>query len=1234
MFNVLQWNYCRLRANQEELKVLVRNSRANIICLQETLLGDREFNFGLDYSVYRSLGQPVGQASGGTAVIVHRSLQHSVVDLDTDLQATAVTFTSNSRVTVCSLYLEPHLEQRRPPLSLADLQHLVNQLPAPFIILGDFNAKNPMWESTCRDRWGQIVEDLVDANSISLLNDGSFTRFDIHHGTHSAIDVTLCSSSIYLDYTWSRDMDLHGSDHYPIFIKHVQSTPSESFPKWKLEEADWVKFRELLETLDLDLGLGSHIEAYDHLVDSLLDAADICIPKTKGKPKRPTVPWWTKECGTLRKVTRSCYRRYLGRRSENNKVALQRARAKQRRFYKQVRRESWIKYVNGINSRTPIKTVWTKVKKLSGKFIPSPPPSIKLPDGVSTDPVVVADTLGEHFSKVSSRNNYPVEFSSVSEPDLNFDSDNSEDYNAPFSLKELRSALSLTRATAPGEDTIHYTMLKHLPDKVLRMFLYVFNRVWETSVLPESWKVSTIVPILKPGKEAGVAASYRPIALTSCLCKLFEKMVNTRFVWLLETKGLISDNQFGFRKNRSTLDPLMVLSRDIEKSFALGKQVIGVFFDLEKAYDTTWRYGILRQLGQWGIRGFLPKFLNSFLSDRFLKVRVGATYSKPFVQEEGVPQGSVLSVTLFIVAVNSLISSMPADVRGSLFVDDFSVYCSGHTASAVCSRVQHAIDAAAKWADNHGFRFSTSKTKAIRFTRRRKQEQVPTLTLKGSIISYEERVKFLGVIFDSKLTFGPHIDDLVSKTKKSLNILKVVSSFNWGADRTSLLRLYSALCRSKMDYACQIYSAACRTHLKKLDVVHNQGLRLCTGAYITSPIESLLVDSGEMPLELRREELSLRYISRIRSSPSNPNYVYFSDYTPAHARVDYRQTHPKPLEVRMKDACNDLEIPDINISEVRFSETPPWSHPSPSSCEEVGSKKTHLPEDLRAKFLSHVSERHSGSVHLYTDGSKSTEGVGLAVVDPACITTCKLDPSCSVFTAELSAVEIALRIINKYDANDFTIFTDSQSVISAVKQYSPFHPLVRSIQDWLRSLHSRRKNVSLCWVPAHVGIQQNETADQVAKRTASSDQATRLTVPHVDLKATFRSYVLWKWQGMWASLVTNTKLKSIRQTIAHWASSFPPDVGLSKVLTRLRIGHTRLTQGYLRQSGPDREVPRCPHCSATLTVHHFMVDCPHHEQARLNHGYQGCTLAQIIGEDCDFIKLMSFLKAINVFYEI
>ena len=125
---------------------------------------------------------------------------------------------------------------------------------------------------------------------------------------------------------------------------------------------------------------------------------------------------------------------------------------------------------------------------------------------------------------------------------------------------------------------------------------------------------------------------------------------------------------------------------------------------------------------------------------------------------------------------------------------------------------------------------------------------------------------------DEKLTWSNHIENLKLKVKKSLNILKVVSGFDWGADKTTLLKLYNSICKSKLDYGCEVYSSACKSKLRELDVVHNMGLRICTGAFKTSPIESLYVDSNEFPLDLRREELGLRYITRLKSSPKNPTF--------------------------------------------------------------------------------------------------------------------------------------------------------------------------------------------------------------------------------------------------------------------------------------------------------------------------------------------------------------------------
>ena len=136
----------------------------------------------------------------------------------------------------------------------------------------------------------------------------------------------------------------------------------------------------------------------------------------------------------------------------------------------------------------------------------------------------------------------------------------------------------------------------------------------------------------------------------------------------------------------------MRLSNQIQQGFANQKQTIGVFFDLEKAYDTTWRQGIIRELCGLGIKGNLLKFLKNFLTDRFIKVKVGNKISSPFKQEEGVPQGSILSVTLFSIAINKILSNIGPPVHCSLLVDNLAIYCTSYDAVSACRHLQTAID--------------------------------------------------------------------------------------------------------------------------------------------------------------------------------------------------------------------------------------------------------------------------------------------------------------------------------------------------------------------------------------------------------------------------------------------------------------------------------------------------------------------------------------------------------------
>ena len=416
-----------------------------------------------------------------------------------------------------------------------------------------------------------------------------------------------------------------------------------------------------------------------------------------------------------------------------------------------------------------------------------------------------------------------------------------------------------------------------------------------------------------------------------------EKMVNSRLVWFLESTGSFSRRQFGFRQNLCTIDPLTFLKRFIQTGFIENKQAFAVFFDLQKAYDNCWRGGIIRQLVQWSISGRMLTFLKAFLTDRLLKVRVGTSHSRPFTQEEGVPQGSVLSVTLFAAAINGIVSSLPVGIQGSLFVDDFVIYCKATTAAEACLNLQAGINSALQWATNRGFVFSPEKTKALRFTRSTRVEVIPTLTLGGTLLEYVPSITFLGVVLDSKLLFKLHIDNLVVRLKRDLNLLRCISSQDWGAERAVLLTILRSLCRSKIDYACQIYGSAAVSHLQKITTVYNSGLRVCTGALRTSPVESLYVDAQEVPLELRRAELTLRYMVKISGITTNPNSRYI--FHPNDS-FESRPRASKPPEVRLHNELMSLNVDQGGVCVRTTPRNPPWKIPPITSCHTLMKKST------------------------------------------------------------------------------------------------------------------------------------------------------------------------------------------------------------------------------------------------------------------------------------------------------
>ena len=151
----------------------------------------------------------------------------------------------------------------------------------------------------------------------------------------------------------------------------------------------------------------------------------------------------------------------------------------------------------------------------------------------------------------------------------------------------------------------HYQLLKHLPDDSLLLLLYILI----THDFPTSWKTAIITPVLKMGKVLSDPGSYRSISLTSCLCKTMEQMVNSRLTWYLERDMVITEYQSRFRRRRSSVDNIVTLETSIRHTFVGRQHLVSIFIDSEKAYDNTWKHGILLDFYKTDLRGCLPMFV-------------------------------------------------------------------------------------------------------------------------------------------------------------------------------------------------------------------------------------------------------------------------------------------------------------------------------------------------------------------------------------------------------------------------------------------------------------------------------------------------------------------------------------------------------------------------------------------------------------------------------------------------
>ena len=1222
---IIQWNCRGLKSNYNEILLLLSLLNPSVFCLQETFLKtDDQLNIR-DFNTYNYIYSEGQRPSGGSSILVHSSCPQREIKLVTNLQAVAVSVTLDKEITICSVYIPPNFH-----LETEHLDILLKQLPSPCILVGDFNGHNILWGCKDNNPKGNIIEDFITKNDLCLMNDKSHTYLHPATGKFSSLDLSICHPSLLLDFDWTVSEDQHGSDHFPVIIESVNNSTNDHNAKWKLNKANWEVYYSLCEeSLKIDK-FDNSLDPLDDFTSSLLDIANKSIPKTSTNPKK-SKPWYNDECKDAIKQRKQALSKFCRYPTKENLNKVKNFRANARRTIKASKRKSWKSYVSNLNYKTPIKKVWDMIRKISGKSKSPSFTHLNTKRGTkATSKEEIANTLGETFLDNSSSRNYSEKFQNIKKQEekikLNFTSSNTEEYNSLFNITELKDAIAVSKDTATGPDDIHYQMLKHLPETALDTLLHIFNGIWTTGVFPESWRLATIIPIPKPGKDHAEPTNYRPIALTSCLCKTLERMINKRLVWYLESNNLITKLQSGFRAERSTNDNLVRLETFIRDAFIKREHVVAVFFDLEKAYDTTWRYGILKDLHNFGMKGRLPNFIKSFLEDRTIQVRVGSTLSDLYDQEQGVPQGAILSTTLFNVKLNDIINCLDYKTDGSLYVDDFCICFRSKNMRTIERHLQQCLNRIEDWATRNGFKFSKSKTQCVHFCQQRKIHNDPALYIYGSQIPVVAESKFLGVIFDRKLSFIPHIKYVKAKCLKALNLLKVLSHTSWGADRTTLLHLYRSLIRSKLDYGSLVYGSARKSYLQMLDTVHNQGLRLALGAFRTSPISSLNVEADEPSLWLRREKLSLQYAIRLAANPSNPAF----EVTFPPQFQEYYERKPNAIKsfgLRIAPLLESSNINTKNIQKHSFSDIPSWCITKPTILFDLhNSKKSLSDSHLMKQNFQELQSRLSDYQHIYTDGSKVEEKVGCAYISGSHHEKIRLPDGSSIFTAESKAIDMALDyVMNNSLDNKFVIFSDSLSVLKSLNHTSSKSPKIQNLIEKHHEL-SKTKEIIFCWLPSHVGIKGNEAADVKAK--ASLDlEISNFKLPCTDFKPFINRYILSKWQLSWDRATFN-KLHEIKPVLGKntiYRSLRRDEV----VLTRLRIGHTRLTHSYLLKR---EDQPFCISCNEPFTAKHFLIDCIEFSHVRRQF-FQTNDLRYLF-ENVPADNILFFLKHINLFNKV
>lgn len=1138
--SLIQANLARAYKANENLCIFQQENANEISLIQEPyLLNNKLIGFPIKHRIFAA------PAGAKVATVIHdTNVEALPIRVRQTLIAVGVTW-RKQKMLIINCYAPPRDDINDTIQEIEEVLETTSY--ERIVVLGDFNAKSTVWGGNKTDDRGKTLSEFIISKNWYIQNEcTSLPTFQTVNG-RSWIDVTIISPNLIREVQeWTVLDHPTASDHRYIKISLFKA-PEEKTRRLtmkgeekvlnNLKEDEWFNSAGAVE-IKTARELDETIDTLYEKIEKLREKYTKLVQNNNEQAK----PWWNVELEIERKRTialRKRYQKSTGPEREVHKTKYYEAHKIYVENISKAKQASWKEMCSAMSKGNPFnlpyKIARNKLKKPLALGLIQKENS----EQTETEEDTVRYLIGSLYPTVS-------EFPGTDEQEPIVQAGDG-DIEHPFNSLEVDIGFrNLRNNVAPGPDGIRTPFWKKLYSYHPLFFQNIFNTALRIGYFPKKWKASKIILIPKSGNPPGADATKctRPIAINSIPGKVLEKLIKNRLYYFLNQKGLLHSNQFGFRHRTSTTNALRNVTQKVRETKGRGENAIIIALDISNAFHSISADHIAERLLSYNCPGNLRAVCTAAVKNRSLMYQCGDRKLE-FKIGKGSPQGSPLSPLLWNITVSSLLDrSFPEGVHVQAFADDIIMIVAACSRKALEQRANSSLEIAAEWARDTGVKFNTAKSKMLVMDDKYGTKP-PKVVMEGGKITKENLMKILGVVFDPKLTFLPHLE-YVQKTVRSLNHkLCAFAGIDWGFTGNKLKVVYKKAIERIIVYAAPVWYSNHPHKLRKLQAIQRPSLIKITQAYRTAPNNSLCVLAGVPPVHLIIEkEIALYRILQEGQSFHWEGIDFEKDKIAT--KFDKWKQHPSEVISIPFDAQSNREV----------------------------------------------------ELKIYTDGSGKEEGVGAAfVVFNAAgrqieARKIKLPKYSNNFEAEGVAILKAIEYIQTLtEVQCIQILTDSLSSLMALANPDNQNELINLIKAAYRAVKGR-VTVYFTYVKAHSGIYGNEVADELAKEAVIT--GTYLEVPiskkFINKELTRTTYE--KWNKMWSADNREAPLYQWVRNVKQIPEHFPTNQFTTQALT----GHGKFPF-YLQRFGI-RDDTNCKCGNTAEDIDHYLRECNLTKQLR------------------------------------